>query len=289
MMQKEHLSERYALVANVLQHYFFPAFTPVQRGRRRKGVEVKIVGRRGASMTIRMFEQLDIADQDLFLAIMSIAARGVSVDEDGKLDVRGAIKGWQSIEVDTTGRELLAIAGKKQGGSAHDWLKRSMRRLASTIIVFEGEESEWSCNLMSYGFNKDKRGKVDGISIAINPVAAIVLLGGAEVGYTVHSLGERHALHAEVERALHAYLVGAVRKGAKRSFSLEHLVNQVYGSKVYGDDVPEKTMQNRKTAVRKALGALNNSKGWKVLWSDRNTAVVMRYGRVRHNAGKSAS
>ncbi|HID41277.1 MAG TPA: hypothetical protein EYP33_03880 [Pyrodictium sp.] len=218
-----------------------------------------------------------------------MAARGVTVDEDGKLDVRGAIKGWQSIEVDTTGRELLAIAGKKQGGSAHDWLKRSMRRLASTIIVFEGEESEWSCNLMSYGFNKDKRGKVDGISIAINPVAAIVLLGGAEVGYTVHSLGERHALHAEVERALHAYLVGAVRKGAKRSFSLEHLVNQVYGSKVYGDDVPEKTMQNRKTAVRKALGALNNSKGWKVLWSDRNTAVVMRYGRVRHNAGKSAS
>lgn len=46
-----------------------PQFRPIKRGARKKGIERKYEAKNGDTLTIAIFHELDIADQDLLLCL----------------------------------------------------------------------------------------------------------------------------------------------------------------------------------------------------------------------------
>jgi hypothetical protein len=49
-----------------------PQFRPIKRGARKKGIERKYEAKNGDTLTIAIFHELDIADQDLLLCLLSM-------------------------------------------------------------------------------------------------------------------------------------------------------------------------------------------------------------------------
>jgi hypothetical protein len=211
-------------------------------------------------LEVAMFEQLDAADQDLFLAILSLCHAGEQIDADDLLDSDGHIRGMPAIQIETSGYELLKRSGRRTGGKDRLWLAQSLKRLSRTSLSFSGQKSEWSVNLLNYSFKKREDGRIEKVSIFVNPIAALVFTGGASVGYIRHSLSDRLSLHGEVAKLLHAYLVGLVRRGTKRVFDLDTLVDRVYSEPAQ----TERALRKRKTEIRNALKLINSIAGWRV-------------------------
>jgi len=255
------LSDKYALLVGLLQNYLMPSFTPVKRGRRQKAVSRTFFNKDGAkSLEISMFEQLDGADQDLFLSILSLCGEnGEAIQADDLLYSSGAIKGHSSIVIEASGYELLKRSGRKTGGNDHKWLEKSLDRLSKTSLKFKGEKATWRVNLLNYSFENEDGG-VGGIKIFVNPIASFVFTGNSKVGYTKHSLTDRLSLSSETAKILYAYLLGLIRSGGSRVLKLETLVEQVYI-----DPAPsERAERYRRTEVKKALGFIAELKGWSV-------------------------
>ena len=160
-----------------------PQFKPIRRGRREKGVENIYVSNDGKNKaTIRMWEQLDIADQDLLLCILAIALpieRGGIISENSKntelwkkLETKGIYAKGKTLRILITHYELLTEMGKSLGKNGYRWLEQSLDRLVNTSIKLENEEGIGHTNLVSYTIQK----KTKKIEIAINPISALVLL-----------------------------------------------------------------------------------------------------------------
>lgn len=261
MTKHQLLSDRYALVNAFLQNYFLPVFIPVKRGRRAKGVIHSYSNKKKTkSLEVRMFEQLDAADQDLFLAVLSFCADGEQLTADELLDADGNIKGMPSIKIEVTAYELLKRAGRQVGGKDLRWLSKSLERLAGTRLKFDGEKSVWSVGLLNYSYRKDAFGNPDKISIWVNPVAAMVFTGGQQISYIRHNLNDRLALPSEAAKVLHGYLVGVIRAGGRRVFDIETLVERVYSTPASSALAARK----RRTKVRSALKSIGQLRGWLV-------------------------
>ncbi len=261
MTKHQLLNERYALVSSFLQNYLLPVFTPVKRGRRAKAVIRSYSNKQETkTLEVAMFEQLDAADQDLFLAILSFCGDGEQRAADELLGADGHIKGMPSIEVEVSAYELLKRAGRQTGGRDRRWLAQALLRLSRTSMRFNGEKAEWGVNLLNYSFEKDEFGNPAGVRVWVNPIAAMVFTGGQQVSYIRHSLNDRLALPSEAAKVLHGYLVGMIRPGESRVFEIGTLVERVYP-----DSAPSESAQKwRVKEVRKAVRAIGDLKGWKV-------------------------
>ncbi len=255
------LNEKYALVNGFLQNYLLPVFIPVKRGRRAKAVLRKYSNKdKTKNLEVAMFEQLDVADQDLFLATLSFCGDGEQGTADELLDADGFIKGMPSIKVEVTAYELLRRSGRQTGGKDRRWLAQSLRRLSHTGMRFEGEKAEWGVNLLNYSFVKDDFDNPSHVRVWINPIAAMVFTGGQQVSYIRHSLIDRLALPSEAAKVLHGYLVGMIRAGGSRVFEIGTLVDRVYP-----DPAPsERASRKRRTEVRSALKSIGDLHGWTV-------------------------
>jgi hypothetical protein len=186
MVAEKEFKLQYPIAKNHQIIQFSPIFRPIKRGARRKGVEKIYISKDGKTTAkIKMFKELDIADQDLLLAIIAIALpieRGIVLNEQSneifkillkKLKIQNNdnhnINLIQTIMIETTSHELLKELGKQSGKSSYEWLKNSLERLSDTNLYLESKDFIGNTNLISYFFDKTTKK----IYIALNPINAL--------------------------------------------------------------------------------------------------------------------
>lgn len=258
-----------------------PQFRIIKRGARQKGVERFYQTKdKKTSVTIQMFKELDIADQDLLLCILSIA---LAIDRGNilsghstkhqdlwkELDAKGIFARWNTLCIETSYYELLNELNKPHGGTGHRWIDNSLDRLTGTSIRIETEDFKGGSNFISYFVNK-KTGK---IHIAINPVSAVVLLGDKK-GFILHNRKERLALSTAPARALYSILVGLVNQKKSKTLSIPMLIE-----KMHFIEWKTTTTQQRKD-LKKSFNAaaeqINKLKRWNIRNNQNNTITIIR-------------
>lgn len=268
------------------QHHIIqklPVFKILKKGLREKGIERKYQSKDGKTkVTIRMFKQLDIGDQDLLLAILSIAlpvGRGkmLSCEKDEeyspkelwtRLQTKGILAKWDTLHIETKTNELLGEVGKTKGGTNAQWLKESLVRLANTNIEIETENYIGSTNFVSYIICKDTKQ----IQIAINPINALILLN-AKNGYILHNRHERLSLKAPA-RALYSILVGIVNIHGSRTLTIETLIEKIYLIK--WEETISQQKKNLRRSFRTAIEEISKLKKWNIIDNKNKTITVKR-------------
>jgi hypothetical protein len=267
------------------QHHLIqqlPQFRIIKRGARQKGVErFYQTNDKKTSVTIRMFKELDIADQDLLLAILAIALpvdRGFEISSESKnylqlwekLETEGIFTKWQTICIETTFYELAKELNKTSfGGSTKKWIKESLVRLTSTSITIETEKYEGGSNFLSYYIDKES----DKVNIAINPVSAVVLLGDNK-GYILHNRKERLGLKGTPSKALYSILVGMVNIHQSKTLSTSMLIE-----KMHFIDWNQTTVQQRKDLKKSfkiAIAEIDELDNWSIIDNQNSTITIKR-------------
>jgi len=279
MVEEEQININYPIVKNHQLIQVLPIFRPIKRGARKKAIEKEYTSKDGKKkVTIRMFKELDIADQDLLLAILAIA---LPVDSGTilsnkpnselwkKLMTEGIFAQWETISIVTNAYEILSELNKSKNGKNYKWLLESLDRLSLTNLMFDTEEYRGSSNFISYYIEKETKK----IKIAINPVNALILLGD-NTGYVLHNRKERLALNSDVTKALHAVLVGLVAPNQSKVFKINTLIEKVYLESMENTD--KNTKKNRRKAIKQALKSINTLKLWDVEIYDNGTVKVKR-------------
>lgn len=248
-----------------------PQFRPIQRGRRRKALERVYTSADGSQeLKIRLFNELDIADQDILLCILAIARdldRGDIVSDKvtndkfielrNSLDLNGEnVMSLDAVSIETTAYELLKETGRPTGKREYQWLMQSLERLGGVTFRYREKPMNWGFNLLSWSFNED----TGAITILINPVSAWVILDDSK-GYTLTHRGERHKLVKEEHKALHAVLCGLVDPGATRSLKVDGLADRVWAR--YDDEVSAQAISKRRNKIIFAAGRIDSLDGWK--------------------------
>ncbi|MDB2705291.1 replication protein C, IncQ-type [Pseudomonadota bacterium] len=250
-----------------------PQFRPIRRGARRKALERTYRYKNGDWLKVYLFHELDIADQSLLLAILSIArvkSRGmvISVTSIAPLIGELKLKGYDNkdtIMIRTNGFELLKELSKSTGRSDYKWLRASLKRLS--LVNFErscnnpdGSMSFSSFNLLSLAGEQNKDGVVIGeIEIALNPMSASAIIGNNE-GYVLTHRHERNLLTTDEAKSLHSSLCGLVSRNKKRHLSVDKLADRVYAR--YEDIISPVATRKRRASLVKAATEINNLEGW---------------------------
>ena len=281
---------KYPLAKNHHLIQIAPQFRPIKRGARKKGVEREYISKDGKNkVKIMMWKELDIADQDLLLAILAIALpvdRGTSlnrlISEEQekqkkekytqlwkKLETKGILADFDTIVINTTLYELAKETGRIPAKKTYDWIKESLKRLSGTNFLIETEKYIYNSNLISYLIDKE----TNKIEIALNPLNALVLMQDNK-GFILHNRKERILLKGEVAKALHAVLIGLINQKSNRVFKIETLIE-----KVYLEDIKNMTSQQKKDskkAIKKALEKINELENWNVIDYKNGTYKIER-------------
>lgn len=289
-MCKDDINIKYPLAKNHHLIQIAPQFRPIKRGARRKGIEREYVSKDGKNKAkIMMWKELDIADQDLLLAILAIALpieRGASlnrlineeIEEEKKkkykqlwekLETKGILADFDTIVIDTTFYELAKEMQKSLNKQTYNWIKESLERLAGTNFKIETERYVYHSNLISYLIDK----KTNKIEIALNPLNALVLMQDNK-GFILHNRKERIKLKGEVARALHAVLVGLVNQKSNRTFKIDVFIEKVYLTKL--EDMTSQERKDAKKAIKKALEKINELDSWEIKYFDNKTYQIKR-------------
>jgi hypothetical protein len=190
MHKDNKIKIKYPLAKNHHLIQIAPQFRPIKRGARRKGVEREYLSKDGKNkVKIMMWKELDIADQDLLLAILAIALpmeRGESltrlinnekIEEEkekykqlwDKLETKGILANFDTLVINTTFYELTKELGRPSTSkSIYTWIKDSLTRLAGTRFEIETDRYIYNSNLISFIVDK----KTNKIEIALNPLNA---------------------------------------------------------------------------------------------------------------------
>lgn len=223
-------------------------FRPIKRGRRRVGVKHNFDSA-NTKIAVEMAEELDVADQDLMIALFAIARSKefgtlalydkAWTDSDGKetsvkdsLSVELGVFDWggipsselRSIQIGISKFELLKELDRPTGGSHYEWLIKSLKRLSSTVYHYDGEKWRGSFSMLSYLDDKES----DQLLITINPIASYAIRRD-DKGYVLQHRGERGKLKSEEARALHSVLCSMVDPDKQETFKLSSLVDKVWG------------------------------------------------------------
>jgi len=281
-MVEQEIKIIYPIAKNHQIIQFSPIFRPIKRGARKKGVEKIYISNNGKSKAkIKMFKELDIADQDLLLAILALAlpiGRGKILDEESqhqilldKLKVEPKSNRLiQTLMIETTPYELLKELGKTPNGkSNYKWVFESLERLSDTTLYLETKDFMGNTNLISYHFDK----KTKKIFIALNPLNAIVLLDDKK-GYILNNRKERLLLKRDVAKALHAIILTLVDNKQSKVFNISTLIEKVYLEKYENLDKNQK--KNCKRAIKKAIEELKILKSFIIEIFNNNTIKITR-------------
>lgn len=258
-----------------------PQFRIIKRGARQKGVERFYQTKdKKTSVTIRMFKELDIADQDLLLTILSIALvtnRGSELSNESKsyqdlwngLQIKGIFNQWNTLCISTSYGELNRELLKADSGKNNEWIEQSLRRLQNTTIEIDTESRRGGTNFLSYDLDKINKK----INIAINPVSAVVLLGDKK-GFILHNRKERLALKTTPARALFSILVGMVNQKKSKTLSVPMLIEKMHFIQWEQQDKDQR--KNLKRSFRTAIAEINNLKEWKIKDNQNDTITIYR-------------
>ncbi|EJG1202404.1 hypothetical protein CWW59_RS23240 [Vibrio parahaemolyticus] len=291
--------------------FYSDIFTPVSRGRRKKAVEwKKQVG--DTTVTIAMFNQLDIADQDLLLCILAMARTVVktfeeqsdylitsefSDDRQKKLiteleatftEKDGAklkpsdrsnfsVDQLPALVIKTNGYQLLSDLGRPMGGGDYKWLDESLTRLSRTSFELEDKRHKYGgSRLLSYMTDKETKE----ITITLNALSAHSVW--AENGDYIYSdRRERHALKTDLARSLHDKLCARVRVGEKdRRFYIDNLLLSIYN-----DDDPaslgKSAVTNRRASFKKATEEINSLPLWSAKVTGKGSNQLLTVSRKK--------
>ena len=286
----DEINIKYPLAKNHHLIQIAPQFRPIKRGARRKGIEREYVSKNGKNkVKIMMWKELDIADQDLLLAILAIALpieRGASlnrlINEEiveekkekykqlyQKLETKGILADYDTIVINTTFYELAKEMQKSLNKQTYNWIKESLERLAETNFKIETERYVYHSNLISYLIDK----KTNKIEIALNPLNALVLMQDNK-GFILHNRKERIKLKGEVAKALHAVLVGLVNQKSNKTFKMDVFIEKVYLTKLEGMTAQER--KDAKKAIKKALEKINKLDSWQIKNFNNNICQIKR-------------
>lgn len=291
--------------------FYSDIFTPVSRGRRKKAVEwKKEVGE--TKVTIAMFNQLDIADQDLLLCILAMGRTVVKTFEaqsdylitDEFSDTKqkkliteleatftkkdGAMlkpSNRSSFSVDqlpalvitTNAYQILSDLNRTLNGANYKWLDESLTRLSRTSFELEDKRYKYGgSRLLSYMTDKDTKE----ITITLNALSAHSVW--AENGDYIYSdRRERHALQTDLARSLHDKLCARVRGGEKdRRFYIDSLLLSIFN-----DDDPattaKQTVTTRRSSFKKATEEINGLPLWFAKVTGKGSSQLLTVSRKK--------
>lgn len=262
-----------------------PTFKPIARGRRKKGIEKIYKGSQG-TLTTAMFYELDIADQDLLLAILAFARSNehrepISPEntelKDLELEFRSGIISEKTayklldlpaLKLSLKRYEILKEIQRPICKQAYEWLSKSLKRLSFVNYNYTGKTWSGSFNMLSYRFNEE----TEMYDIYINPISAYSIWGTDQ--YINLNRTERHALSIDAAKSLHSYLNGTVRKGESKGFYLDTLCDAVFHTE---EEVSVDAKKRRRKTIRKAIEEINKnlSPSWKItLLTEKNKTLV---------------
>jgi len=275
---------KYAIARTHPVIHHLPQFRPIKRGARQKAVERQYTSKNGeTTVTISMFKELDIADQDLLLAILAIALphdRGAVLDLKkmnntliSDLELKGELTKFNTLSIKTNSYELIKELGKKKSAQAYEWLIDSLDRLCKTYIKIDTKKYIGGTNFLSYFIHKETKE----IEIAINPISAVVLMGDSD-GYIFSNRHERLQLKYDTAKALHSVLVGLVNIHSSDTYAINMLIEKVYivQFKLLNKD----ERKNRKKAIMSAVSEINQLQDWNIIILNNNRIKVSRNGDI---------
>jgi hypothetical protein len=268
--------------------FYSDIFTPVNAGRRKRGVEwIKEFD--DVTVTIRMFDQLDVADQDLMLCILAMARSCVNTKERTEYLTRPSetpealkselseLKGYKpseraelsidklpTLHIQTTCHELLSEIGRSTGGSDYKWLLGSLKRLSSTSFMLEDDKRLWGgSNILSFGLDKETKG----VLIHLNALSAHSIWAPSG-DYIYSDRRERHSLGLDLARSLHDKLCARVRAGEKNCrLKVDNLLQIIYNDRDAKGRyiVPTKfTVSKRRKRLEDAIEQINKLPAWSI-------------------------
>jgi len=269
------MSINYPIARNHPTLHAAPTFRPIRRGRRKQGILREYKTEKG-KLSVQMFYELDIADQDLMLAIFAIAraqTRGKIVEINDhtneekdlisklELNLTGTedvpVHDMPCLRITTTKYELLKEVGRSDNDASYKWLKASLRRLGSISFYYEGEK--WEGIFHMIGFNNLLG--IGKFNIIINPISAYAIYADS-MGYINIHREERHSLKNDIEKALHSTLCGLINAGSSRSLYIDKLVKRVYAD--YDVVVPDIEIRKRRIKIKKAIENISKLDGWEI-------------------------
>lgn len=291
--------------------FYSDIFTPVSRGRRKKAVEwKKEVGE--TKVTIAMFNQLDIADQDLLLCILAMGRTVVKTfkaqsdylitDElsdpkqkkliteleatftkkDGAMLKPSNRSGFSvdqlpALAITTTGYQILNDLNRPTNGVGYKWLDEALTRLSRTSFELEDKRYKYGgSRLLSYMTDKDTKE----ITITINALSAHSVW--AENGDYIYSdRRERHALQTDLARSLHDKLCARVRGGEKdRRFYVDNLLLSIFNDEDPAS-VAKQTVSTRRSSFKKATDEINALPLWSAKVTGKGSSQLLTVSRKK--------
>lgn len=220
-------------------------FGVIQRGRRRY-IDSEPLAALGSLQVTYTGPRLDQADLDVWEQCLSLA-------KDQGLGNR----------IEFTARHFLGLIGRTSGKSTHDWLRKALRRLSSSVVDIQDGDLAYFGPLLHGGAVDEETGRY---VIEINP--HIRALYG-DHNYTMIEWQERHALNSQ---PLAQWLHGFYGSHAKPYPMKTQTIRERCGSET-------KDLWRFRQALRKALAELSKVTGWEC-WIDGTDKVnVVRHSR----------
>jgi len=222
-------------------------FRPVCPGRRPKGLDITIT-HDGSSLRFVCFEWLDMRDQSVLLAAISLA--GLEGDWlSAESPSEGAQKLWLGLEPEalalrdkarafkTTRYALLLAAGMTDSKQNYKRLEEILFRLSNVGCGVRTPDGFWSMHMMSFSVSADST-----INIALNGRFAKAITGYHHIRI---SLKERHELKSDIARLVHAQICARLKPGKFWSYNIDNFAENLWGEIAAN----KKTLENRRKSV----------------------------------------
>ena len=260
-----------------------PFFKPLQRGNRDIDIVIQHTYSNNDTITIYMQERLDIKDQDLLLAILSITYigyRGTIIDTNSILfkNLKSSNNSMYAVAINTTRYELLKELGlDPKSSSSIKWLEGSLKRLKNTSfkLITSQLNSEYTSNLISIETTKTTS-KVLKIDIALNTYLCSYFLESdiLKKGIISHNRQERVSMKKESARALHSYFNSLVNIKSSRLFHLNTLVEKIYRVEV--KNINKYSKSKKRKSISDGLAEINNLKLWEIDFISKDLVKIIR-------------
>lgn len=265
-----------------------PTFRPIRRGRRRTGL-VKSYSTPKGTLEISMFYELDIADQDLMLAIFAIAraqSRGKLIEANNEenelltgleLDLVGTedipVHEMPSLQIAVTRYELLTELERPDNNTAYAWLEMALNRLSKVGFFYSGAMWSGSFNMINWSSNNNS----GQIKIIINPISSRSIMIDNDGYINIHRK-ERHSLTSDDEKALHSSLCGLVSPGTKRTLLIDTLSDRVYAT--YDDETTSNMVRLRRGKMKAAAASVGDLRGWNIAINGKGKDMMITVSRA---------
>lgn len=241
-------------------------FRPVAPGRRPKGLDVTIK-HNGSSLRFVCYEWLDVRDQSVLLAAVSLAGvtnfagkeggflSAQSTGENGKklwlaLEPEELALEDKAIAFSTTRYALLKAAGMADTKQNYQRLEEILFRLSNVGCGVRTPAGFWSMHMMSFHLSSD--GFID---IALNGRFAKAIVGHHHVRI---SLKERQELKSDVARLVHAQVCARLRPGKSWEYNIDNFAESMWGEKSSNKN----TLKLRRSSVVSGFKELFKLPGW---------------------------